>query len=299
MKICAVIVTYNRLDKLKKTLDAYDKQTRTVDKIIVVDNASKEDTKEYLKTWQSSESKTQKVVVTLDTNMGGSGGFYYGMKKAKEIGFDYLFIADDDAYPEESAFEKIENAINKYHVEALCTRVTEPKGINLQHRRRTYRKHLRHKEIGYDISNYEKEYFECELFSFVGAVISNKVVEKCGYPNKDYFIWFDDTEYAYRVKENFKILCIPSINVFHDCDESNSGEISWKQYYGFRNTLDCYSKHVGIWDVFTKILATRIKNIYRFFKNKPVYKLYKTAIHDYKHHKFGISEVYKPGTKIK
>ena len=294
MKLAVVIVTYNRLEKLKKALDAYDKQTRTVDKIIVVDNASKEDTKEYLKKWQSIDTKSTKTVVSLDSNLGGSGGFYYGMKKAKELGFDYLFIADDDAYPEESAFEKIENAIKKYHVEALCTRVTGQKGIDLAHRR----KHLKFKEIAYDISNYEKEYFECELFSFVGAILSNKVVDSCGLPNKEYFIQNDDTEYSYRVNENFKILCIPSINVFHDCDDINNKH-SWKNYYGARNKLDMAKRHYTKIQYLYEKWHLKLRIMKNFFTDKITYRLYKTAYKDFKHNKFGISEIYKPGTKAK
>lgn len=299
MKFAAVIVTYNRLEKLKNALDAYDKQSRSVDKIIVVDNASKEDTKEYLKNWQCKDTKSQKIVLTLESNLGGSGGFYYGMKKAMEVGFDYLFIADDDAYPEVDAFRKIEEAIDKFQVEALCTRVTEPKGINLGHRRETYWKLYRHKERPYSISNYDKDFFNIELFSFVGAVISKKVIEKVGYPNKDYFIWYDDTEYAYRVKENFKVICVPSINVYHDCDDYKVSGISWKNYYGFRNRLDTIRKHYGRYELFVNIAAIRIKLIKWYFTNKVMYKLYKTVLYDYKHKQFGISPIYKPGIKLK
>lgn len=297
MELAVVIVTYNRLEKLKKTLDTYENQTRTVDKIIVVDNASKQDTKDYLEWWQSQQTKSQKIVLTLDSNLGGSGGFYYGIKKAQELGFDYLFIADDDAYPEKETFEKIENAINKYKVEALCTRVTDRKGISLIHRRKTFKKHLRHKEKDYNLPNYDKEYFECDLFSFVGAILSKKVIDKCGLPNKEYFIWSDDTEYAYRVKENFKILCVPSINVFHDCDESNS-TMSWKTYYGVRNSLDLTKKHYSKIHLIYEICYLKLRMFKKLLTNKAQYKLLKTAYADYKHNKFGISEIYKPGTKI-
>ena len=49
MIICALIVTYNRLDKLKICLESYDKQKRKPDKIIVVDNNSNIETKYFLK----------------------------------------------------------------------------------------------------------------------------------------------------------------------------------------------------------------------------------------------------------
>ena len=48
MIICALIVTYNRLDKLKKCLENYDKQKRKPNKIIVVDNNSNLERKNFL-----------------------------------------------------------------------------------------------------------------------------------------------------------------------------------------------------------------------------------------------------------
>ena len=46
--ICAVVVTYNRKKLLGECLDALLHQTRPLDSIIVIDNASTDGTYEYL-----------------------------------------------------------------------------------------------------------------------------------------------------------------------------------------------------------------------------------------------------------
>ena len=48
-KIAAVVVTYNRKDLLKECLDALLNQTRPLDSIILIDNASTDGTPEFLK----------------------------------------------------------------------------------------------------------------------------------------------------------------------------------------------------------------------------------------------------------
>lgn len=42
--VAAVVVTYNRLEELKKNIDMLQRQTRTLDAIYVIDNASTDDT---------------------------------------------------------------------------------------------------------------------------------------------------------------------------------------------------------------------------------------------------------------
>lgn len=55
--ICVLIVTYNRLNKLKKSLEAYDKQIVLPKRIVVVDNCSNDGTKEYLVEWEQQKRK--------------------------------------------------------------------------------------------------------------------------------------------------------------------------------------------------------------------------------------------------
>lgn len=70
MKIGVVIVTYNRLEKLKIALASYEKQTIKPQYILVVNNHSTDDTKEYLETWQKNLSPIDKKVIHLEQNTG-------------------------------------------------------------------------------------------------------------------------------------------------------------------------------------------------------------------------------------
>lgn len=82
MDICAVIVTFNRLECLKKALKKYEEQTKRPKYLLVVNNNSSDGTMEYLKIWEQEQSEIQKVVVNLPCNTGGAGGFHAGMEES-------------------------------------------------------------------------------------------------------------------------------------------------------------------------------------------------------------------------
>ena len=48
MKVSAVVVTYNRRELLEKTLAGLEAQERPLDHIVIIDNASTDDTADYL-----------------------------------------------------------------------------------------------------------------------------------------------------------------------------------------------------------------------------------------------------------
>lgn len=297
MIICALIVTYNRLDKLKTCLESYDKQKRKPDKIIVVDNNSNKDTKYFLKEWSLVKKEYEKIILTLDKNYGGSGGFYYGMKKALEIGFDWIWISDDDAYPNDDALFNLENVILSSNYQAISGVVYNLNGIDLNHRRILIEKKYSVKEICAKKEKYSNETFKIDLFSFVGVALSYNVIVECGFPKKEYFIWFDDTEYSYRVRKKFDIICCSNIKIYHDSVEKNEG-ISWKNYYGERNRLDMYKNHYTKKQFFSKIIRYKLKIIKNYFLNRKYYFVLKDAYHDFRNNKLGISNKYKPGIKL-
>lgn len=297
MNITCVIVTFNRLEKLKKCLAAYEEQLYLPTRLIVVDNGSNQETKDYLKEWSSFSCDVDKIILTLDQNYGGSGGFYYGMKKAMELGFDWLWIADDDAYPEKNAFKILEEYISSHDDKVVCSSVYQSNGLCLCHRIRIQKSLLKIKENEIDKKEYDKPFY-FNLFSFVGAALSYDVVKKCGLPCKDFFIWYDDTEYSLRVNDLYKIVCVPSIKVHHDVDEATSSSISWKTYYGERNSLVTWKKHGTKLQLFMIVFRRKLSYLKWIFKNKKYVRIRKDAYIDFKKGKMGISEKYKPGTNI-
>lgn len=83
----AVVVTYNRIEKLRRCLEAIRGQAFSVRHIHVVDNNSNDGTREWL---QANADRYNLILHLLDYNGGGAGGFNFGMRQAYQVGADWF-----------------------------------------------------------------------------------------------------------------------------------------------------------------------------------------------------------------
>lgn len=302
-RIGVVIVTYNRLDKLKVALDCFAKQSVLPGYLLVVDNASTDGTKEYLDAWQQADSGFVKCVIRNGKNLGGSGGFYTGLEKAMELDADWIWVSDDDAFPEEDALKAASRYLEKNvaaqtDISAICGAVINQGEIDIAHRKDMYSRGPFVVERLIPKAAYQKNEFELNCFSYVGTIINRAKLEKAGLTMKDYFIWWDDTEHSLRLSKIGKIICVPAIRIHHDVP-AGSSQFTWKNYYGYRNGADLYRRHFSkaCYQVFRyrSIIISRLLDLVGIRKagNKAV----RCAMRDVEEGKLGIHEVYKPGWK--
>lgn len=303
MRLDAVIVTYNRLEELRECLNKYDLQKVEVDAVIVVNNCSTDGTKEYLKNWEKNiVKKYKKIVINLTENLGGSGGFYEGIKCAIKDGADWIWLHDDDAFIFEDTIEKLRKNINNCKsedVSAVCGMVCDKDSIAYDHRRRIYRRLIKNKNIQILKKEYEKEYFELNEFSYVGVAINVEKLYRVGITNKDFFIFLDDTEHSYRLSKVGKVICFPEIKIKHDNKYvANDHKVNWKLYYSVRNRIyyTKYSLKSGYiyWILYFYAMAF-VKIVIRHDNGGA--KLILDAIKDGKLGKLGKHNIYKPGWK--
>lgn len=303
MEIGVVIVTFNRLQKLKIALDSFSKQSKPPKYVVVVNNASTDGTLEFLQNWQEKcDCVYKKIVINCEKNTGGSGGFYTGLTAAIKEEADWIWVSDDDAYPERDTIKQISNFIdtNDLHdIGAICTSVYNKNGnIALSHRRMLRKGFLTTSEREADLAEYHKPYFDIDEFSYVGAVISKSVLEEVGVTNPKFFLYCDDTEHSLRIREIARILCVPSIRVIHDAPIETQYRVDWKKYYSVRNPYFTYLFRFPKRYSAYYYLSTRAKYyIKKFFKLRDTTELniYKAALKDIKNKKMGINKVYRPG----
>lgn len=231
IEIGVVLVTYNRIDKLKKALEKYDNQTYKPEYILIINNNSNDGTKEFLNQWINKELGYKKYIYNLEENIGGSGGFYIGLEEAKKLSADWIWVADDDAYPEENAFEeinKLSKEIDFVDYSAICGKIINNGKIDLEHRRRIKKGIVGIKEYNVTEEEYGREYFYIDSFSYVGTLINKEILKKVGSTLKDLFIYYDDTEHSYRLKQEKPIICVPAVIINHD-SPIQENKVTWKR----------------------------------------------------------------------
>ena len=299
-KIGVVIVTYNRLEKLKQALACFDLQSVFPEYILVVNNASNDGTAEYLDEWKKNESDYKKIIINKQINTGGSGGFYTGLEAATRLNSDWIWVSDDDAFPRENAIEESCKFLDAYsdenNLSAICGMVLNNGEIDRDHRRTIKSNGLRIKTYFANKEDYVNDSFEINAFSYVGTIISKEKINLVGLPCKDYFIWCDDTEHSLRLSKVGKILCVPKVIIDHDTLYEEDS-ICWKTYYGVRNTCDMYRRHFPF-ICYLYYCLTYFLETYKYdgIKNKSLKSIIvRKGIMDSIWLKFGIDELYRPG----
>lgn len=218
--VAVIIVTFNRKEKLLRCIDAVCMQTSEVQPdIFVVDNNSSDGTGEWVRRYISEhEDKDSKIFYcNLGYNSGGAGGFCYGIRKAFESGYDFMWIMDDDCIPASDALEQFLRFDSRFKGDygflsgkALWKDGT-PCVMNIQRQTVT-------RNISFPVS----DPVPVEMASFASLFIPAGIVREAGLPMRKFFIWTDDWEYTRRISRRHICWMIPSSQVIHDT-ESNTG----------------------------------------------------------------------------
>lgn len=243
-KVIAVVLTYNRQDLLQLCLASIYSQTHTCDQVIVVDNASDDNTQEML----SELDYTNIKVCLLSHNVGAAGGFNAGFRLAYQEGADLIWMMDDDVIPEPTALQKLieadstldKNGIDRaYLISTAFTEngyVTNSPSIN---------KKMNH--IGYKDWPKFSQYgvVSVDRATFVSILVPRSTLEKYGLPISAMFIWGEDTEYTLRITQDIPGFVVGASKVMHLRQEkgvlniiSDNNETRIKYYrYLIRNRI--------------------------------------------------------------
>lgn len=266
MLIAAVIVTYKRHKLLIKCLKAVVEQKKQVDNIYIIDNANELKVKSMVNSFASQVS-TPIMYFPMQKNVGGAGGFSFGINKAYEAGMDWIWILDDDTYATPNTLSAIYNIIsnNKFDNKIFASSVFWKNG---------YIHPMNYPTIKwkpYDLFHnmVDNRLIPIRHTSFVSLVISSECVKKYGLPYSDYFIWNDDAEYTARImRQNNGCLVLDS-KVYHltKTFQDNVYEaIPKKFFFEIRNKI-WMILFSNAWDVTEKVklFARLLIHIYKFF----------------------------------
>ncbi|CAK7193270.1 hypothetical protein COMNV_01484 [Commensalibacter sp. Nvir] len=239
VKCVALIVTYNRLEKLQLCLKATCEVNFEV--IVVVNNASTDGSAEWLDTF----AEPRLIVIHSEKNLGGAGGFKFGSDYiVNHLQVDWICFYDDDAYPHLDLLSQFE-IIDKRKSNIFCSKVLLPNGnictMNLPYRRlpRTFYDTILYTLFpNWYLPDLSHDSY-VETFSFVGTIIHQKVLKQfCEKICIDLFVYFDDLFFSYYLSNlGHKISFEPCLVFTHDTLISANLFKSPKLYFLVRNLL--------------------------------------------------------------
>ena len=234
---CAVVLTYNRKHLLESCLTAVRAQTRALDEILVVDNASTDGTAAMVR-----ERFPGVSVLRIERNEGAAAGFSDGIAEAHARGHGWLWLLDDDCLPDPDALAALldgaARAPEAPGVPApvlLASHVVWTDGsshpMNVPW--------VRWGQPGEVALGMGAGLVALRHSTFTSVVLRREVVDRYGLPPRHFYIWVDDIDYTARVLRHERAYLVPESRVVHCTAKRYSAvtESGDRFYYHVRNTL--------------------------------------------------------------
>lgn len=267
--ICAIVVTYNRIEKFRRTLLRL--LDEPLDQIVVIDNGSTDGTRDWLR----GLADARLTVLEQSENGGGAMGFEVGLREAnRRFDPDWLVVMDDDARPLPGAIAAFRATLPRPEG-AVAAAVLFPDGTICE-MNRPWQNPFWHRRVfaavflrlgGRRAFHIPDEAYQAETplpvdgGSFVGLFLPRAALKRCGYPDGRMFIYGDDVHYTLRLaKAGLPNTFDPRLRFEHECATALHGAAMrpfWKTYYHHRNLFMVYRLAAGallFWPIFLLLL---------------------------------------------
>jgi predicted glycosyltransferase len=237
--VSVVLVNYNGMADTEECVKSLIQCDYSNLHIIIVDNDSKTDRAEY----NDIINKDVCEIIYMENNIGFAGANNVGIKRAEEIGSEYVLILNNDTIVEKDFLIPLINVCEDDKNIGIVT------GKIYYYDERDY--------LWFGGGYYDNKLCECKIdgigqkdnlkFSQKKMIpyataclwlIPMNVLKAVGYMSEDYFLYYEDADYCERVKaKGYKIWYVPESKIYHkESRSTKKGSNSYK-YYNIRNYL--------------------------------------------------------------
>lgn len=254
VKVFIIVLNWNRP---KDTLECLESINKLIAKnfklsVIVVDNASSDDSVKILKSYKLKNGKYKLIV--NDDNLGYVGGNNRGMMYAVKHRADYILILNNDTVVDNKLIQSfLEN--NDKRIGIVSPKIYFAKGFEFY--KKKYKKRELNKVIWYaggemdwdnvfgknrgvdevDTGQYDEK-TEIDFATGTCMFISSELVKDIGYFDEKFFMYFEDDDFSYRAKEaGWKIIYEPNAILWHKVAQSSKIGSDLNDYFITRNRL--------------------------------------------------------------
>ena len=315
--ICVVTVTYgNRLAFLQQVLQSVVSHP-LVSNVIIVDNASDYDIEKEMLALADN-----KIILLKHTdNTGSAMGYHTGLKYAHtQTNADFILLLDDDNVPDENTLNTLlaswDNIEGANSTKALfCLRTDRKQHIKIAKGENPNRYYMIPDNfMGFHFLRIFKNQYNKLLDKFEsqgtfenavkmpyvpygGLFMHQDMIQKIGYPDEQFFLYVDDSEYTYRVTSTGgTIWLIPEAKI-NDVDKSQGIAYqkkmfrsqlldlwNFRTYYHVRNRMYFYSKHTinnkFIFKLNKALFLLNLRIISKLSDKKTAYQKLRQAVDD-------------------
>jgi len=244
-KVGIVICNYNRAQDVCNCIQSVTESLYTDYQIYVVDNASTDGSREAIR---QMFGDTVELIVN-PANLGGSGGFNAGLRRAYEQGHTYLWCLDNDVLVDENALGALVDFLDEHHDCGMAgSRVdhmedpdhVQQYGINIYFE--DFR--VEAKYLGYAEDGTLPKVVYSDAVAACSVLVRSSMIPLIGFLPEENFLYWDDTEWGWRCNlAGFRVASVGASIVLHRMGAKKEPVNTFPTYYAWRNRFRFFAKY--------------------------------------------------------
>ena len=261
-RVGAVICNFNKKEDVLNCIQSVLESKYTDYDLYVVDNASSDGSAEAIREKYGS----QVTVLVNAENLGGSGGFNTGLRKALEKGYEYLYCLDNDVLVDENAMGELVEFLDTHPDSGMAgSRVyhMENPGVIQQFGQIVDFKYYctEAKFLGKTDADGIPDVEYSDAVAACSLMVRKSLIDEIGLMPEDNFLYWDDTEWGYCCNlAGYKVASVGSSVVLHRMGAKKLNELITllqknNPYLDYDIAYFQYGKNVehGIYDAYDNV----------------------------------------------
>lgn len=245
MTVAIIVVNWNAGELLRRCLEAIGQQRRRPDHVIVVDNASTDDSLARV-----SDLLTSVEVIRLETNVGFAAANNVAARRA--TAFDGLVLLNPDAFPEPGWLEALVGAAVRHpSFGSFASQIRfSASPDQLDGAGDSYHVSGRAWRNGHGSPTAEGSREAVEVFAAcaAAALYQRSAFEEAHGFDESYFCYFEDVDLGFRLRlRGYRCLYVPDAVVRHVSSATSGYRSDFSVYHGERNMVWTFVKDMPGW----------------------------------------------------
>lgn len=250
---------------------------------IVVDNCSED----YTRLEKFVESDPNSIFLSLESNLGFSGGNNIGIKMAKNFNVEYVLLLNNDTEVEPDFLSELVKVAETYEDVGIIG------GKILYYNQKsliwygggTYNKMIAHNtHSNFHVKNFfDNDVKKVGFITGCMQLIPIEILDKVGPLEESYFLYYEDTDLCVRITNaGFSLYYVPTAVIYHKVSASSGGCTTPQvQYYMIRNGYYFMEKFAS--NRFIAKIYMYLHLAFNILRKKYSLQVGKKAINDAKH----------------
>ncbi len=235
--VVIILVNYNGTDDTHECIASLLENTYPNYSIVVVDNNSREEQVNKLKS--DSFINSNSTVIYESENSGFSEGNNVGIRYAKEQGADYVLLLNNDTVVTPDFLDQLVDCAMK-HERSIVTGSIKffSDKDNYWYAGGDYDYNTGVTSMNYHINEIDKDELKVTFATGCLMLIPMNYIDSYGMLSDRFFLYSEDTEYCLRaIKNGYDIYWKPACLIYHKVNASTGKNSPLQQYYLTRNDL--------------------------------------------------------------